>query len=51
MFILSWKLSYTQPREVHIYFIENMVDAGMSARVTLVENEKLMTKKMTKIRL
>ena len=31
MFILSWKFSYTQQREVQIYFARNMEDAGMSA--------------------
>ena len=31
MFIFSWKLYYTQQREVQIYFTGNMADAGMSA--------------------
>ena len=30
MFILSWKFSYTQQREVQIYFAGNSADAGMS---------------------
>ena len=31
MFVLSWKFSYTQQREVQIYFVGNMEDVGMSA--------------------
>ena len=31
MFIFSWKLYYTQQREVQIYFTGNMADAGMFA--------------------
>ena len=32
MFILSWKLSYIQQREVQIYFAGNMAYAGMFAK-------------------
>ena len=28
---MSWKFSYTQQREVQIYFAGNMADVGMSA--------------------